>query len=89
MVQEAWLIPVNRDGMIGFHQRLLNVKRRLRDWNKRSFGNIFRAVLEAEANLRDQQVDFDEVRDDVSKARLGEARARHARALAIECEYWK
>ncbi|XP_027083688.2 uncharacterized protein [Coffea arabica] len=87
VVKEAWLIRL-AGGMVGFHQRLLNVKRSLRFWNNRSFGHIFRAVTQAEEELRDRQVEFDATQDDVSRACLGEAKARHARALAIECDYW-
>ncbi|XP_071902212.1 uncharacterized protein [Coffea arabica] len=63
VVNEAWQVPVSMGGMLGFHQRLLNVKGRLREWNRRSFGNIFQAVLDAEEMLRVRQGEYDATRD--------------------------
>ena len=73
--------------MLGFFQRLMHVKSKLRDWNRQSFGDIFQAVKDTEDILRQQQEKFEAARDDLSRIRLGEARAKHAQALSVECDY--
>ena len=39
--------------------------------------------------LRQSEKEFDERRDALAKGKLGEARASYARALAVECEFWR
>lgn len=87
IVREAWQIPMGATGMRVFFYKLCNTKARLRQWNRDSFGNISQKIREAEDILRQREVEYDITRDEVTKARLGEARATHARALAVECEY--
>ena len=75
--------------MAGFHGKLKNTKAKLRNWNAQVFGNIFRQVREAERALQQKEHAFDLLRDTASRATLGEARAHHARALALEREFWQ
>nr|XP_027096084.1 uncharacterized protein LOC113715980 [Coffea arabica] len=89
VVRDAWQVPVQAGGMLGFHQRLSSVKHKLRCWSRQSFGDIFQTVQVAEETLRHCQEEFDAARDDSSRMQLREAQARYARALGVECEYWR
>ena len=87
VVQDAWRLSVQARGMLGFFQRLLHVKSSRRAWSRQPFRDIFRALRDAEENLRQQHEEFDAARDDLSRMNLREVRARYAQALSIECEY--
>ncbi|XP_071909667.1 uncharacterized protein [Coffea arabica] len=89
VVREAWRTPVSGRGMVGFYVKLSQAKAALRNWNAQVFGNLFQNVSEAEKDLQQKEQEYDLMRDPTSRATLGEARARHARALTLEREYWK
>ena len=88
MVQQAWNCPIDADGMVGFHRKLVNTKMALRQWSRQTFGNIFQGIKEVEELLRKSEEEFDTRWDEIVKGKLGEARAGYARALAVECEFW-
>ncbi|XP_027174437.1 uncharacterized protein LOC113774066 [Coffea eugenioides] len=67
----------------------MHVKSKLQDWSRQSFGDIFQAVKDTEENLRQRQEEFDAARDDLSRMKLEEARAKYAHALGVECDYCK
>ena len=67
VVRDALQVLVHARGMLGFYQRLSNVKSQLRGWSRQSFGDIFQAVQVAEENLRHRQEVFDVTRDDISR----------------------
>lgn len=89
VVRDAWEIPVRGVGMVRFVRKLSLLRKKLREWNRSTFGNIFSRVKEAEAVLQLREREFDLARDEDSKIRLNEARALHAREMSVECEFWR
>ena len=74
--------------MVKFAKKLTYVCKGLQEWNYCSFGNIFQRVKDAENLQQFREREFYTVRDEESKVCLHETRAKHARELAIECDYW-
>ncbi|XP_027082614.1 uncharacterized protein [Coffea arabica] len=83
VVRDAWQVPVHAGGMLGFYQRLSNVKSKLRGWSRQSFGDIFQAVHVAEENLLYHQEMFDATRDDISRMQLGEAQLEDEEEIRV------
>ncbi|XP_071902718.1 uncharacterized protein [Coffea arabica] len=78
VVREAWWVPVPVGGMAGFFWKLMNTKRKLREWNVQVFGNIFSAVKDAEKVLLLTAAEYDQYCDEKSRTRVAEAKADHA-----------
>ncbi|XP_038982901.1 uncharacterized protein LOC120110929 [Phoenix dactylifera] len=55
IVREAWGMPVQGDAMQRVSRRLELTKRRLRRWNRKVVGNIFRRLEEVEGRIADLQ----------------------------------
>nr|XP_027101056.1 uncharacterized protein LOC113720378 [Coffea arabica] len=89
VVKRCWEKSVEGEGMPKFYNKLREVKGGLQVWNAQVFGNIFNNVKQAEAMMKQREEDFDTGRDPASRASLEEAKAVYARALAVECEYWR
>ncbi|XP_071933804.1 uncharacterized protein [Coffea arabica] len=89
VVRKVWQTPVSATGMRRFFFKLCNTKAKLRQWNRDSFGYISQTIRDAEDFLQPRELEYDNARDEITKARLGEARAAHTHALAIECDYWR
>lgn len=89
IVKEAWEIPVGGVGMESFYQKVLNVKRRLREWNMKHFGRVESKVKKALELLQVRQSEFDVKRDEQSKIKLNKAQALHAQQLRLESEFWR
>lgn len=89
VVKEAWDMEVQGVGMVKFSNKLYRVRQSLRRWNREVFGNVASNVASAERVWRQREMEFDERRDDESKLRLNEARARYNRELSVECEFWR
>eukprot|EP00253_Pinus_taeda_P017284 PITA_17284 len=53
-IDKWWVyMPVQGTKMFRVSQRLKHIKSRLKDWNKKEFGNIFKAKREVEENLQE------------------------------------
>ena len=57
-------------------------------WNKETFGHIFSKVKQAEEYLLQSEQTYDNLRGEVSRIKLGEARAVPAKQLSIEGDFW-
>ena len=89
VVRESWDQPVRGRGMEAFCQKLVALSRKLRSWNLQAFGNIQRNIQEAQDEMQWIQTIYDQQGGDVYRSQLSEARARHARLLAIENDFWR
>ncbi|XP_071924898.1 uncharacterized protein [Coffea arabica] len=89
VVSEAWGPEVRGVGMVKFYNKLMNVRQCLKRWNREVFGNVASNVAKAEQEFKQREADFDTHRDEESKLRLNEARARYNREMAVECEFWR
>lgn len=61
----------------------------LRAWNEWSFGNIQKNIHEAMEDMPKIKERYDQQRGLDLQCKLSKARAKHARWLAIEKEFWK
>ena len=52
------------------------------------FGNIFSRVKEAEKSMKQCELEYDFIRDNVTRAYLGEAKAVYTQELIVEYEFW-
>lgn len=65
------------------------IRKHLRQWNKKRFGNISQLVKVAAKNLLASELLCDQQRDHVSKFNKQEVTTTHAHKLACECEFWR
>lgn len=86
VVKQDWDQPIASSGMQGFFLKLMRLRKRLSVWNKETFGNVANKVKEAADVLLARELEYDQQRDEASKSRLNEARAKHTRMLALESE---
>ncbi|XP_027178008.1 uncharacterized protein LOC113777167 [Coffea eugenioides] len=89
VVSETWGTEVSGVGMTRFFNKLTQVRNRLRQWSRETFGDIASRVKEAEGVYRQWEEEYDRNRDDTSRTLLNEARAVYTRELGIECEFWR
>ena len=75
-------------GMEKLFKKLMCVKKCLRCWNKEIFGHISSKVKQAEEYLLQSEQTYDNLRGEVSRIKLGEARAVPAKQLSIEGDFW-
>lgn len=53
------------------------------------FGNVDNKVKEAEDNLLEWELEYDQLRSDAVGLQLSEARAIHTRWKALQSEFWR
>lgn len=89
VVKSSWNIPIHGDALYRFAGKLKRLKRILIEWNKQSFGNVFRNIVEAENQLKDLEIKIEldnfedcEIENNRAKDRLNDC-------LASEELFWK
>ncbi|XP_071912410.1 uncharacterized protein [Coffea arabica] len=88
VIRDSWSCPVSRQPLCVSEAKLRTIKQVLKGWSKESFGNIFRAVKEAERAMLEAEVAQEQDSSDPILHYLNEARKRLRSTLAIEEGFW-
>ena len=86
IVSEAWEALVSIARMQLFFNKLMHMRLRLKQWSSQIFGKIFFKVKEAKIHMKECEDEYDFLRDEASKTRLG-MQVVYTREVAIECEF--
>ena len=89
VIRDSWSCPVSRQPLCVLEAKLRTIKQVLKGWSKESFGNIFRAVKEAERAMLEVEVAQEQDSSDPILHDLNEARERLRSTLAIEEGFWR
>ncbi|VFQ88375.1 unnamed protein product [Cuscuta campestris] len=89
VVKDAWTKSPTVGGMRGLVSKLHDLKKALRDWNTKEFGNISVMLKNAEHEALNAQTHYENSPSDTNREAAQLANAKLVRAINNEVEYWK
>ncbi|VFQ83061.1 unnamed protein product [Cuscuta campestris] len=89
MIKKYWHNSSNVSGMMGFAEKLKQLKPIIREWNKEIFGDIFLNVKKAELVAAEKQVKYEEDPTEELRCESNLAAAKLLQACNVERIFWE
>ncbi|KAK4422615.1 hypothetical protein Salat_1844000 [Sesamum alatum] len=86
VIVECWALPVHLSGMLRLKEKLLRLKK-LRHWNKTSFGDLFCNLTDAETAVCLTEGAYDQHPSEANLLEMNQATTLFQRELSIEEDY--
>ncbi|KAL0439449.1 UNVERIFIED_CONTAM: hypothetical protein Slati_2427900 [Sesamum latifolium] len=86
-IKQSWCLPT--EGNVQLQQKIYRIKKRLKQWNRDTFGNVFTTVKQAKQDATEAEKKFDRDPTEANLIALNRSNAVLVQALSLESEYWK